>query len=69
MRFILPLLAPEVERVVHHHAMAQHLVVVRKAPRQAQRNGGEARGLGREIEPGRVRAAHDQREPLERRIA
>jgi hypothetical protein len=63
------LLAPGVERVVHHHALLQHLVVVLEIARQPERDRREAGGLRREIEPRRVGAAHDDREVRERRIA
>src|SRR6476661_152553 len=64
----LSLLAPGVERVVHHQAVLQHLVVVRVVARETKRDRREARGLRREVEPGGVGPAHDEREVRERRI-
>ena len=60
--------APGVERVVHHHAVFEHLVVVREVGRQAERDREQARRLRRQVEPGGVGAAHDQRERVERRV-
>src|SRR5690242_19839523 len=65
---VLAALAPRVERVVHHHAVLEHLVVVRVLPREPQRDCREAARLRREIQPRGVRAAHDDCELRERGI-
>ena len=39
--------------------MFEHFVVIRVAAKQPQRNGVKPRRLGREIQPGRVRATDD----------
>ena len=42
------------------------LEVVRIHPRQAERGGEQARRFRREVQPGRVGAAHDRGQPQER---
>ena len=68
MDLFLSLLAPRVQRVVHHHPVLQHFMIVWKIARQAERHGGQPRSLGREVEPRRIRTADDHREPLQRGI-
>jgi len=69
MGFPLARHAPGIQGVVHGHAVAQHFLVVGKLLRQAQRDRVQARRLRCQIEPGRVCAAHDQRQLLQDRVA
>jgi hypothetical protein len=59
MRLGLAGAAPGVERVVHHQAVAQHLVVVGKDVRQAERDRIQAGRLRRQVQPRGVGAPHD----------
>src|SRR5689334_13500407 len=60
MGFTLQGPAPGVERVVHHHAVREHGVVVRKIGRETERKGEKAGGLWGQLEPRRIGAAYDQ---------
>jgi hypothetical protein len=60
--------APRIERIIHDHAMHEHLVVVREIGGKPQRDREQAAALRREIVPRRIRAAHDDRKLIERRI-
>src|SRR5258708_12217128 len=60
VNLFLSRLAPRVERVVHHHACLQHLVVVLEITRQPERDRGEPGRLGREIQPPGIRSADDK---------
>jgi hypothetical protein len=62
MVLVLALPAPRIQRVVHHHAVARHLVVVGEGQRQAERDGVQAGGLRREVQARGVGAAHDRGE-------
>src|SRR5215469_8023113 len=68
MRLALEPRAPGIERVVHHHAVAQHLVVIGEDVREAERERIEAGRLRREVEPRGVGAANDNRKLLQRRV-
>src|SRR3546814_15685317 len=50
VRLALARTAPGVERIIHRHAVAKHLVVVGKDRRQAQRDCEQAARMGRQIE-------------------
>ena len=54
--------APGVERVVHHHAVLEHRMVVCEIRREPERQREQARRLRREFGPRRIGAAHDRRE-------
>src|SRR5438445_4798679 len=68
VHFLLSFLAPGVERVVHHHAVLQHLVVVLEIARKTEGHRRQAGRLRREIKPRGVGTPYDDRELLERRI-
>src|SRR5256885_14147497 len=65
----LPRLAPGIERVVHHHACLEHLVVVGEVARETERDRREPWRLRREVQARSVGAADDNGELRERRIA
>src|SRR5205807_3088030 len=50
VHLLLAFLAPGVERVVRHHSVLQHLVIVLKIAREAEENRSQAGGLRREVE-------------------
>jgi len=54
--------APGIERVVDHHAVPQHFVVIREVERQALGDGQQAGGLLCQMRRAAVGAAHDQGE-------
>src|SRR5262245_5802099 len=58
---------PGVERVVHHQAMAQHLLVVLVDVAKAQGYREQAGRLRRQVEPRGIGAAHDLGELVEAR--
>ena len=60
--------APGVERVVHHHAVREHGVVVREIGRKPERKREQAGRLWGQLEPRRIGAAHDQRQRVERMV-
>src|SRR5215510_6797370 len=64
----LQLAAPGVERVVHHHAVTEHLVIVGKVRGQPQRDGEQAAALRGQVVARGVGAAHDRGEMVERGI-
>ena len=57
--------APRIQRVIHHHAVRQHLVVVGEVARQAKGDGQQAGRLGGEVKPVSVGGAHDDGEVLQ----
>jgi len=67
--FILQGLAPAEQRVVHHQAVLQHLVVVREQGGEAEGNGEQACRLRRQIQPRGIGAAYDRGEPIEAALA
>src|SRR5256885_15974981 len=69
VHLFLPRLAPGIERVVHHHACLEHLVVVGEVAREPERDRSEPGRLRREIEARGVGAADDDGELREHRIA
>src|SRR5712692_2545014 len=68
VRLRLETATPAVERVVDHHAVHQHLVIIGKVGGEAERDGEQAAALRGQIVPGGIGAAHDRREVVERRI-
>ena len=60
--------APGVERVVHHHAVLQHRLVVGEIGRQAERDRQQSGRLRCQVGSRRVGAADDDRQPVERRF-
>src|SRR5207237_4680306 len=65
---VLTAAAPGVERIVHHEAVLQHLMVVREIRRKTERQGQKARRLRRQFRPRRIGAAHDDGKRIERRV-
>src|SRR3954466_8703774 len=68
VRFRLESATPGVERVVHHHAVPKHFVIVRKVRGQAERDGEQAAALRGQIVSGRVGASDDLGQMVESRI-
>ena len=68
MRFRLESATPGVERVVHHHAVPEHFVIVRKVRGQAERDGEQAAALRGQIVSGRVGPSDDLGQMVESRI-
>src|SRR6266705_268674 len=68
VHFVLPRLAPRVERVVHHHAVLQHLVVVGEVARETEGDRGEPGRLRREVQVRGIRSADDKGELTKRGI-
>src|SRR6185369_6437997 len=68
MRFAARMTAPSIQRIVDHHAVFQHLVVVAIQVRQPERNRQQPWGLWRQVGPRRIGASHDNGELGERRI-
>src|SRR6266581_1189732 len=60
VHFVLPRLAPRVERVVHHHAVLQHLVVVGEVARETEGDRCEPGRLRREVQVRGIRSADDK---------
>src|SRR5471030_2870333 len=61
---------PREQRIVDHEAVAQHAVIVIACQgREPKRDGVQAGGLRRETGPRGVRAAYDQCQSRERRLA
>lgn len=58
MRFTLAVLAPGIKRVVHHHAVPEHLVIISEVLQQAKRERIQTRRLRREVKPGGAGPAH-----------
>jgi len=69
LHLVLGARAPGVQRVVHRHAVPEHLVVVGEAGRQPERQRHQPGRLRGEVRAVGVRAAHDHGERLERRVA
>src|SRR5260370_8418633 len=67
MGLTLAIAAPGVKRVVHHHAVLEHRMVVREVGREPERQREQAWRLRRELEMCGVGPAHDQRERAEGR--
>src|SRR5438270_1722504 len=65
---VLTAAAPGVERIVHHEAVLQHLMVVCEIRRKTERQGQKARRLRRQFRPRRIGAAHDDGKRLERLV-
>lgn len=59
VRFAASIATPCVQRVIDHHAVHEHRVVVREIPGQAKRYGQKASALRGEFQPVGIRAAHD----------
>jgi hypothetical protein len=57
-----------VQRVVHHEAMAKHIVIVREGGREPERNRVEARRLRSQIRARRVGTAHNDGKPRHAQI-
>src|SRR5260370_18211330 len=68
MGLTLAIAAPGVKRVVHHHAVLEHRIVVPEVGREPERQGEQAWRLRRELEMCGVGPAHDQRERAEGRV-
>src|SRR5215471_11166074 len=68
VRLRLKAAAPGIERVVHHHPVFEHFVVVRKVRGEAERDREQAAALRREVVARGIGAAHDFREMVEGRI-
>ena len=66
VRLVGGVAAPAVEGVVERHAGLELLEVVGIHARQPERGGEQAGRFRREVEPGRVGAAHDRREAQQR---
>src|SRR5258706_13485936 len=58
--FVTYVTAPRVQRVVDHHPVLQHRMVVGEIVRQAERNREQSGGLRRQLQLARVGAAHDR---------
>ena len=67
VRFRLEIATPGIERVVHHHAVPEHFVIVRKVRGQAERDGEQAAALRGQIVAGRVGSSDDLGEMVESR--
>ena len=61
--------APGVEGVIERHAVLEHLVVVGKIRRQAERDGKEPAALWGKVVARGIRAAHDQSKAFKRGIS
>src|SRR6266545_7484870 len=68
VRLGLKTAAPGVERVVNHHAVLQHLVIIGKICRKPKRDCEQAAALRRQIVARGVGAADDRGKVVERRI-
>src|SRR3954463_15511597 len=68
VRFRLESATPGVERVVHHHAMSEHFVIVRKVRGQTERDGEQAAALRGQIVSGRLGPSDDLGQMVESRI-
>ena len=68
MQFVLTIFAPRLERVVHHHSVLEHLVIVVQIARESERDRCESRCFRREFQASRISATDDDRELLKRRV-
>ena len=68
MRLVVQRTAPSIERVVHHHALLQHRLIVGEVGGQAERDREQPRGLRRNLGSRGIRTANDDRQPIERRL-
>ena len=68
MGLALAITAPSIKRVIHHHAVFEHCMVVREVGGETERQRQQSWRLRREIEPRGIGAADDQRERAERRV-
>src|SRR3954469_19076025 len=68
VRFRLKIATPGIERVVHHHAVPEHLVVVREVGGQTQRDGEQTAALRAQIVSRRVSASDDLGQMVKSRI-
>src|SRR5260370_42097916 len=68
MGLTVAIAAPGVKRVVHHHAVLEHRMVVREVGREPERQREQAWRLRRELQMCGVGPAHDQRERAEGRV-
>ena len=68
MRLRLEIATPPVECVIDHHAVTQHLVVIREIGGKAERNSEQTTALRREIVPRCVSPAYYDRKTLQGRV-
>lgn len=61
--------APHIERVVKHHAVLQHLVVIGEQAGKTKRHSRQPGCLRRKVEPRRIGSAYDRRQARECWIA
>lgn len=61
--------APSVERVVHHHSLLEHPVVIIKVMRQTKGQGIQASRLGRQVQARCVCTSDDDRQLLKCRVS
>src|SRR5262249_5492646 len=68
VRLVLTVYAPGIQRVVHHHPVPQHLMILAEVVRQAQRDREQAWSFWRQVQTRGVRATHDDCELRQCRI-